>query len=290
MDDDQRIIVGVDGSDASAVALDWAIDEARRRAARLEVVHAWDVRPALDAQAIPAQPDPAVQEAAARAVLDESIEAAGARAGASGLPDVCAVLVRGTAARSLESIAEGATLLVVGSHGLGPISTAVLGSVSAHCVNHATSPTTVVRQEHRALPGDGRVVVGVDRSEPSRIALRWAAEEAGLRAAPLVVVHAIDVYVDSTGAERPHELEAERRPEIEAMVAAAVDGLDPAPASVEVLLPGGGPGHVLVDVAAGAGLLVVGAAPRHGLRRVLGSVSRHCLHNAPCPITVLRTP
>ena len=38
----ERIVVGVDGSEGSARALDWALDEAARRHARLDVVHVWN--------------------------------------------------------------------------------------------------------------------------------------------------------------------------------------------------------------------------------------------------------
>ena len=139
----------------------------------------------------------------------------------------------------------------------------------------------------------GRVVVGIDGSEPAAVALRWAAAEARRRGAALEVVHSWlpplplapqDLYVDYG-----------------TMEAGARRGLDHAVA--ELRKAGGAPEDVvatlsmehaapaLMEAARGADLLVVGARGRGGFAGLrLGSVSQACVQHAPCPVAVVPHP
>jgi nucleotide-binding universal stress UspA family protein len=67
--------------------------------------------------------------------------------GPSGDVRVHARVVEGNAARVLLDAADGAKLLVVGSRGHGGFTEALLGSVSQHCVQHATCPVVVIRNQ-----------------------------------------------------------------------------------------------------------------------------------------------
>ena len=97
---------------------------------------------------------------------------------------------RDAATESIRACAH-ADLLFVGSHGGSRIAGLLLGSVSRKCLAHAPCPVVVVRSEPKRGPYAGRVIVGVDASEHSRAALRFAAEEARLRGVQLDVVHAV---------------------------------------------------------------------------------------------------
>ena len=148
----------------------------------------------------------------------------------------------------------------------------------------------------------GTILVGVDGSAASHEALRWAAQEAELRSARLVAVH-VWAYVSVVplgdpgmipmpAVDLPSQLEAERD-------AASAD-LDQAIAEVlgsgsaielEKRLVEGDPGEELVSASAAADLVVVGSHGRSGFRAaLLGSVSRHVIDHAVCPVVVLKAP
>jgi nucleotide-binding universal stress UspA family protein len=122
--------------------------------------------------------DVAPIEARAKAVLEEAIGAVPA-ATRRQIPLVSPIAVPGSAGRALLDTATGADLLVVGARGRGALR-GLLGSVSHQCVHHAACPVVVV-PGGEAVPSAAsweRVVVGVDGSDASAAALRWALEEA----------------------------------------------------------------------------------------------------------------
>jgi nucleotide-binding universal stress UspA family protein len=141
-----------------------------------------------------------------------------------------------------------------------------------------------------------RVVVGVDGSNDANLALAWAAEEATLRHADVYVVHAWTLPVpDVPGGGAPagwvDEVQAERHASelLDATVEGVLGGLDNQPAVVERVLVEGGAAAALVNVAAGADLLVVGARGRGGFGGLLlGSVGQQLALHAPCPLVIVR--
>ena len=137
-----RIVVGVDGSQSSRAALRWAASEARLRSAALDVVYCWHhpLETFVPAWGVPPWDD---LEAEARRRLDELSSAEGLSPDQS--PVTNPVLLQGPAAPALIATAQGADLLVVGARGHGAFAGMLLGSVSQHCVSHATCPVVVVR-------------------------------------------------------------------------------------------------------------------------------------------------
>jgi nucleotide-binding universal stress UspA family protein len=141
-DQPERIVVGLDGSDHGRRALQWAIEEARVRQGRLEVVHAWRL-PYLGTLASVTIDVNAV-EGGAQHILDSALDGSDT----SGLTHpVERILVSGGAAAALLHTAEGASLIVVGSRGLGGFSGLLLGSVSYQVAHHARCPVIVVPAE-----------------------------------------------------------------------------------------------------------------------------------------------
>ena len=144
------------------------------------------------------------------------------------------------------------------------------------------------------------IVVGVDGSDASRAALRWAVEEARLRFSPLVAVHAwsfipaqpigdpglLAVPAGDIAGQLDAESAAARETLAEAVAAALAD--DPG-LEIEQRLVEGDPAEALVDASESADLVVVGSHGRSGLRAaLLGSVSRHVASHAACPVVVVK--
>jgi nucleotide-binding universal stress UspA family protein len=132
-----RVVVGVDGSEPSRIALRRAAVEAVAHGAVLEVVHAWTY---LD------QPGPTFDPEYGEAKAGEWIEAFVDEVLGNDRPaDTIVRLMNDHASPAILRAAEGAFTVVVGARGLGGFKQLLLGSVSNHVVHHATSPVLVVR-------------------------------------------------------------------------------------------------------------------------------------------------
>jgi nucleotide-binding universal stress UspA family protein len=143
-----RIVAGVDGSSSSLSALRWAIRQAGLTGAAVDAVIAWH-NPASQGGYgwITAGPEQNYdfQEVAAK-TLTEAIS--GTLEPASGV-SVRTQVTEGHPAQILLDASDGADLLVVGSRGHGGFAEGLLGSVSQHCVQHASCPVVVIRgQDH----------------------------------------------------------------------------------------------------------------------------------------------
>ena len=203
------------------------------------------------------------------------------------------VLVEDHAGKALLRAAETAELLVVGSRGRGGFSGLLLGSVGHYCIHHAPCPVAVIPHAWTGSDRHGRVVVGVDGSDQSLVALRWAITAAALRHAKLDVVNAYDYMAVvmplgmGPGIDRD-TLEKESQKLLEQMVEPATPCRLPTSRDVALIPESASATRALVDTAIGADLLVVGSRGRGGVRALLGSVSQQCVHHAPCPIVVVR--
>jgi len=140
----------------------------------------------------------------------------------------------------------------------------------------------------------GRIVVGVDGSAHARQALHFALAEAALRDARVDVVGSWAVPpLAATGVGMIPAFDL-LRAELgdsasEVLTRELADAADAAAGvEVEQRVAQGDAAAVLVEAAVGAELLVVGSRGRGGVTgTVLGSVSRACLHHAPCPVAVV---
>ncbi|MFD1660663.1 universal stress protein [Streptomyces caeni] len=133
------IVVGVDGSDSSRSALRWAARQAELTGAELRAVQAWRLPVTYG---MPVDYSGGDFEGRAREELRRTIEEVLGEH--SGIP-VVPLVVEGHPSLVLTKAARNADLLVVGSHGHGAFAGMLLGSVSQHCVQHATCPVLVVR-------------------------------------------------------------------------------------------------------------------------------------------------
>jgi nucleotide-binding universal stress UspA family protein len=147
-----RVVVGVDGSPGARAALEYALRDAARRDASVEVVSAY-APPEYWAPlyGVPVVDLKEVREGI-RKDADETVRAVTAELEGAlpQMPPVTITTSAGSAAEALLKAAQGAELLVVGSRGHGGFSSMLLGSVSLQCVLHATCPVTVVRPTAKA--------------------------------------------------------------------------------------------------------------------------------------------
>jgi nucleotide-binding universal stress UspA family protein len=138
-----RVVVGADGSETSARAVDFAFDFASRHGAELVAVHAWSDLP-LDALAAVREWDVDWDEVAeaASVVLAETLTGHAER-----YPEVPVrqVVAMSKPVQALLDEAEDADLVVVGSHGRGAVRRMLLGSVSQAVLHYAKCPVAVLR-------------------------------------------------------------------------------------------------------------------------------------------------
>lgn len=146
----QRILIATDGSDTALEAVDFGLDLAHGEGADVTFLHVtlpieWSVYPFGPLEALPDAAPPADQDDALRAAME--------RAAAKGV-HATPVSVLGDPVSEVTGYARtmNADLIVVGSRGLGGVTSALLGSVSKGILKHADRPVLVVRAAHAPVP------------------------------------------------------------------------------------------------------------------------------------------
>jgi nucleotide-binding universal stress UspA family protein len=280
------ILVGCDGSAASATAVAWAVEHARATGGSLRLLAAWEW-PTF--QGVPVTygqwgPDRDCRSRLVR--LRASIDLPADR--------VSLTVERGNPSHVLVEQAQEADLLVVGTHGMGAVSRLVLGSASAYCAHHSPVPVAIVRRNDA---GARAVLVGVDDSECARSALRWAMDYADLVNERLRVVHVVETPALPVAPGVPiavtypkAALHRDARQWLRKLVAKSeADRGRPVAAGVSYRVVGGSTAHVLVSESKRAALTVVGRRGAGGIHRlVVGSVAAALAHNGHA--TVVLTP
>ncbi|MFF4621503.1 universal stress protein [Nonomuraea jabiensis] len=266
------VVVGVDDSEESLRAVEWAAGEAESRRRPLHVLHAF-IWPLLGAPLGPAPgapPEGGLRHAAERVLAAALARAQSAAPGievSTGLPET-------DPATALLHHSHQAELLVVGSRGLGAIGGLLLGSVGARLGTEAACPVVVVRgprTPHGPLTPHGPVVAGIDGHDEDRALLPFAFEYAARTANPLVLAHA-----GADGTALPEQVLDRWRERF------------PTVAIVQEPLTGH-PGTALLHASNQASLLVVGSHHRHELSALVhGSVSQSALHHAACPVAIIQ--
>ena len=272
------IVAASDGSEESLRAVDWAAREAVLRGAPLRIVSAPGLLPRMAASQGHSE-----YETVSDVIRDESdyaLTAATARA-AKAAPDLLidADHLEGGPAEAVTEAGSGALMLVVGSRGVGAFAALVLGSVSRYAATHASSPVVVVREEIGAA--HRQVGVGIGGLEGNTAALTFAFEEAALRKASLVAIHAWHTP-QSDISRAGIALTAPDRSAVETEATRQLDGLlgewrekyPDVPVSHDVVH--GHPGRILSGVSARADLVVLGRHPaHHGPGAVIHAVLNH---------------
>jgi Universal stress protein UspA and related nucleotide-binding proteins len=284
------ILVGVDGSDASLHALDWAAAEAQRRGWGLLIVCAYAL-PSFAAASLDggyaALDDSSIREGAKTVVAE-----AQQRVADLGL-EVTACVATGDATSVLVEMSRSVRLAVVGTRGRGGFAERLLGTVSSALPAHGHCPTVVVPLREEAVRPVERIVVGVDGSPAAECALRRAMEEAEVWGAVLTAVAAVPVAAGAgVLAWLPAAIDHER------VLADVAEGLDVVVNRAAKDFPGvdvrrhaldGTGAELLTEFSTATDLVVVGSRGRGGFRGLLlGSTSQAVLHHSACPVMVVR--
>ncbi|NEC67711.1 universal stress protein [Streptomyces sp. SID9727] len=279
-----QVIAGVDGSDESLAAVEWAAEEARVRQVPLALVHI---------EELPANPEiPLAQltEAAERAEGLLRATADRLRAEHAGM-EVSVAQSKGRAAEELTAAANTADLTVLGSRGLGRMTGFLAGSVSLAVVGAALNPVVLVRAQDERIAAPGGMLVGVDVDRAPDALFAFAFEEAARRNLDLRFLHSWTLPASygyaalmdpALGVDQSEHLTRtlldlmepwhRRYPEVEATAKAVV----------------GSPALQMVEASRDAELVVVGRRSRRlPLGPHLGHVAQAVIHHSPAPVVIV---
>lgn len=285
------VVAGVDGSEESLRAVEWAALEAQRHKAPLRIVSVPVLLPRMRACA--QDPETAagrLQGDSCRA-LDEGITRS--REVAPGqLIDVD--LLTGPPALAVTQSGSGALMLVLGARGLGGFAAMMLGSVSRYAAAQARCPVVVIREETSAVHRE--VVVGIRDPRDTDAALAYAFDEAALRGATLIAVHSWDwphsALSDHAGrgdATRQlggaEHVAAEADLNLSELLRAWRDKYPAVPVWQDVVYDH--PAHVLASYSARADLVVIGRHGGAGACPAIGGIQHALLTHARGPVAIV---
>jgi nucleotide-binding universal stress UspA family protein len=282
-----EVIVGVDASPESRLALRWAATEAARRGRTLRIIHGIHSR----------WPDSAFSpehaQLAARRRAAQILDAAHAdvRVWAADVT-VHAQTVPGGGAAALIAAGQAGDLVVVGSRGHSEFTALLAGSTCQEVAMHAT--TSVVAVRGRTGRDNGGVVVGFDGSFMAEDVLLTAFDMAEARGCPLTVLRAFRPSTPAWPADAPPPdllnattAQVALRVDLAETVLPLAAKFPAVPVRVDVVA--GNPVQALVEASREAQLVVVGSRGHGGFAGLLlGSVGLHLLHHAECPVLIAR--
>lgn len=283
------ILVGVDGSPASKLAVAWAARDAALHNIPLTLIH---VLPSPVVSTWPDLPLPeGVREWSKKEghnVIREALAVAKDAAHDEQI-QVHSEMVHGPAVAALADLSKEAQLVVVGCHGRGALRR-MLGSVSSGLTHHAHCPVAVIHDDDPLMPDPAfaPVVVGIDGSPASEAATAIAFDEASRRGVDLVAVHACS---DWAGWEYPDHDWPTVEQQGQQVLAERLAGWQERYPDVHVrrVVVASNAAEHLVEESKGAQLIVVGSHGRGGFARMLlGSIGSAVAQSARIPVIVAR--
>ncbi|MFI6151324.1 universal stress protein [Kitasatospora sp. NPDC051170] len=277
------VVVGVDGSEPSRAAAEWAAGEAHRSGRPLRMIHAGAAAP-FD----PTEPGDAVEQVPepVLAVWDHL---------ASALPglEITCGHAPGNPAAVLAAAGGRDGLVVVGSRGSDGFAGLLVGSIALRTAARAHCPVVLVRAgDGTGVEGD--VVVGLDSARSYGDVLSFAFEQAAERGAAVRVLESrtrpAGPYLTEAPVDQPEIREALAAAELTRLQDAIAPWCEKYPAlRVEAEVTAWPAGRALVEASRGAALTVVGrrTSGLHAAAPWLGGVAHTVLHHAHSPVAVV---
>ena len=261
------VVVGVDGSKAAINAAFWAIDEAVSRDVPLRLMHVVEPK----AEWIGHRDDVGSRSLSSEEVLN----AADTAVKATGRSVRVETIDRpGNVETALVAESIGASMICVGSVGVGRVARRWLGSAAVGLATHAHCPVAVIRSVDDVLSNGDRIAVVVDAEPGNDAVVQYALEEARLRNAVLV---ALGVWRWDLGAMPYEELDQRlsawrpRYPDVEVSLCAAHSGVV----------------AYLADKDAHVGLVVIGDASADQVARLIGPHTHPLFAHPDCSALVV---
>ena len=282
------VLVGVDGSTASLMALDWAIAEAKQLGWRVHVVCIYSL-PTFSGATLDGgylALDDSQLKAGAQRVVDEALARVADRVPATGAVET------GDSTGILIELSKQAGLVAIGKEGGTGLADRILGAVSTSLAPHAHCPVVMIPVRHGETKPlrvpVRRIVVGVDGSASAKVALKRAIQEAEVWNAELTAVAAVPIGQGAGAmAWMPGNID---RDELLADVGGGRNGtVDQAHGDSAVTVRrhalDGSPAALLTEFSAAVDLLVVGTRGRGGFAGLLlGSTSQTVIAHSDCPV------
>jgi nucleotide-binding universal stress UspA family protein len=262
------IIVGVDGSRAAISAATWAIDEAISRDVPLRIVHVTQIKQASIA--------PKVQFSLEKVYAETTLRQAHAAVEATGrLVKVETVAGRGDVDAALAEQSRDASMICIGSVGIGRVSRVLFGSTAVSLATRAHCPVAIIRTRSDApAPVRGRIAVVVNNQPGNDTVLQAAMDEATVRGEAIV---ALGAWHPEMG-QIPSELD--RR---------VSDWMNRYPdVGVYPIATRAGMASFLETTDEAISLAVIGSTDIDGIPSLISARSRPILAHAECSILVVR--
>lgn len=278
------VAVGIDGSDRSLLGLNWGIELAKKRQSRVHLVCAYEL-PTFAAHVT--ERGMKGEESRLYDAVQDAIQVAVDKVEEAGV-EVSYSMESGDPTGVLVELSRQVATVVIGSRGKGSFADRFFGTVSAAVPAHAYCPTVVVPE---TMTGDclpvKHIVVGVDGSDTSKMALQRAVWEAERWNAKLTVVSAVNLNSVAwlPGAGYSSDVLDDIRSGLDVAVAQAVGDRD---IDVRTHAIEGNPAALLAEFSTAVDLLVIGTRGRGGFAGlVMGSTSQAILNHAVCPVMVV---
>jgi len=264
------VVVGIDGSDAAINAAKWAVDEAISRDVPLRIVHVTHIEDQ------PSTPQDAFRLDVQYA--ESSLRAATAAVEATGKPvKIETDVLRGSPDTALINESRNATMVCVGSVGIGALAKAMWGSTAANVAEKAYCPVAVIRSPHDPPVSETDwIVVVVDDHADNESVIEHAMDEARLRNAPVLAVgvrqhHFGEMSHDEL--DRRIEESKKHYPDVRAY-----------PVSTAASMAGFLANHEDISVQ----LAIVGGADATDVEKIIGPHSHALVPHGECSVLVVR--